>query len=346
MIRWLLDLIFITLLAVLAGIAMFTFTGPLRIALVLPVILFVPGYAFLSVLYPEGSRLSRSRENRRSWGRQNRSRQGEQSDDAFLLGNVERLVLSVALSLAIVSLIIFALNFTVGFGPRRIATMLFGFTGAMIIFAIARRIVLPPEERFVIEFSLDRFPMDTTFAGMFSVSLLVFAASVGFFAFAAPAPASQPSTGFTIVAENETTGNNTIQAADDAIVNGEPVTIRIDNQEGEKTSYTVVVTLETVENGNVTNTERVDQFSVTVGAGELKRIKGYDEAPSDGGDRVMFYLYKGDAQENLSRESAYRVYRVYLSTGTQEESNENGNEDGRVAPPSVFIQQPQLAVRG
>ena len=345
MIRWLLDLIFITLLAVLGGVAMFTFTGPLRIALVLPVILFVPGYAFLSVLYPEGSRLSRSRDNRRTWGRQDRSGQSGQSDDDFLLGNLERFVLSIALSLAIVSLVVFGLNFTVGFSPRRIATMLFGFTGAMIIFAIARRVVLPPDERYIVEFSLEKFPMDTTFAGMFSVSLLVLVASVGFFALVAPAPASQPFTEFTIVAENETTENVSMTAADDAIVNGEPVTIRIENREGEKTTYTVVVTLENVENGEVTNSEEVDRFTVEVGAGETKRIKGYEKAPSDGGDRVMFYLYKGNVPENPSRESAYLTWRGYLPTSEKVGDNDD-NEGERIAPPSVLTQQPQPVVRG
>lgn len=343
MIRWLLDLIFVTLLAVLGGIAMFTFTGTLRIALVLPVILFVPGYAFLSVLYPEASSQSRSRDNRRAWGRGDRSGRGEESDDDFLLGNLERFVLSVVLSLAIVSLILFGLNFTVGFTPKRIATMLFGFTGAMIIFAIARRVILPPEERYVLEFSLQDFPMDTTFVGMFSVSLLVFAASVGFFAFVAPAPASQPFTGFTIVGENETTGNMTLNAGEEAIVNGEPVTLRIHNQEGEKMTYTVVVTLENVENGKVTDREQVDQFSVTVGAGELKRIDGYEETPSDGGDRVVFYLFKGDAKENLSRKSAYLVHRFYLPSSEKVGDNDDSEEE-RIAPPSIPIQQP--AVRG
>jgi uncharacterized membrane protein len=332
MIRWLLDLIFVALLTIIAGVAMFTLSGPLRAALVLPVILFVPGYAFLSTLFPEGNRLSRSRDNRRSWGRQDRTEQSGQSDDSSLLGNVERLALSIALSLALVSLIVFGLNFTVGFDLRRIATMLFGFTGAMIIFAIARRVVLPPEERYVLELPLDEFPMDTTFVGMFAVSLLVLTASVGFFA--AQSPASQPFTGFAIVAENESTGNMTTEAADDAIVNGEPVTIRIHNYEGERTSYTGVVALETVENGNVTNREVVDQFSATLDAGELKRIEGYEEAPSDGGDRVMFYLYKGEAPEDpedLSREDAYITARFYLSTS--EEVEEDGTGEEMIAPP-------------
>jgi uncharacterized membrane protein len=332
MIRWLLDLIFVALLSILAGVAMFMLSGPLRVALVLPAILFVPGYAFLSMLFPEGSRLSRSRDNRRSWGKQDHTEQGGQSNDSSLLGNVERLALSIALSLALVSLIVFGLNFTVGFDVRRIATMLFGFTGAMIIFAIARRVVLPPEERYVIEFSLDEFSMDTTFVGMFAVSLLVLTASVGFFA--VQSPMSQPVTGFTVVGQNESTGNMTIEAADGAIVNGEPVTIRIHNQEGEKTSYTGVVALETVENGNVTNREVVDQFSATLDAGELKRIKEYEKAPSDGGDRVVFYLYKGEAPEDpedLSRKKARATARFYLST------NEQGNEtsEGLIAPPSM-----------
>lgn len=86
---------------------MFTLDGFLHVALVLPTILFVPGYAFLSVLFPEGSRLASSRDNRRTWGRQDHFGQAGQSENLSLLGDVERLALSVALSLACDSLIVF-----------------------------------------------------------------------------------------------------------------------------------------------------------------------------------------------------------------------------------------------
>lgn len=323
MIRWLLDLIFAALLTLMAGAAILTLDGPLRVALVLPVILFVPGYAFLSMLFPEGSSLSRSRSRSRNsgrtWGRQDRTSQRDETDDSFLLSNLERFGLSLALSLALVSLIIFGLNFTVGFSTRRIAAMLLGFTGAMIIFAIARRIVLPPEERYVIEFSPNDLPMDTTFVGMFAVSFLVLTASVGLFV--TQSPASEPNTGFYIVAENESTGNTSVLAADDAILNGEPVTIGIENSGTDTETYTVVTALETVENGNVTNVEEVDRFTTTVDAGSTKRIE-YDEAPSDGADRVVFYLYRG-TPENPSPESAVGPpLRYYLSTNGQDDGDE------------------------
>jgi uncharacterized membrane protein len=337
MLRWLLDLVFAALLTLLAGAAIVTLDGLLRVALVLPVILFVPGYAFLSMLFPEGSRLSRSRDNRRTWGRQERTDRREESGDSFLLSDLERLGLSLALSLAIVSLIVFGLNFTVGFGTRRITAMLLGLTGAMIIFAIARRVVLPPEERYVFEFSLNGFPTDTSFVGMFAVSLLVLTASVGLFA--AQSPASQQFTQFTAVDKNDSTGNMSISAVDDAVLTGEPFKLIIKNNETDKTTYTVVVTLETVENGKVTNMEEVDRFTTTVDAGATKRIK-YDEAPSDGGDRVSFYIYKGNVPEKPSRESAYLPpMRVYLST----DGEDNQDEQEAIAPPSLFRQQPQPA---
>lgn len=336
MIRWLLDLIFAALLTVMAGAAILTLDGLLRIAVVLPVILFVPGYAFLSMLFPEGSRLSgsrsrsRSRNSGRTWGRQ--TNQSEETDTAFLLNNIERLGLSLGLSLALVALIIFGLNFTVGFSTKRIAAMLFGFTVAMIIFAIARRIVLPPEERYVIEFSLNDLPMDTRFMGMFAVSLLILTASVGLFA--VQSPASKPYTGFTIVAQNESTGNTTLEAADNAIVNGEPVTIRVDNGAAETQTYTVVVALETLENGEVTDTEVIERLTTTVDSGALKRIE-YDP-PNDGADRIVFYLYRGEAPENLSRESAYATLRYFLTTNAQDGEDEQES----IASPSLFGQQP------
>lgn len=317
MIRWLLDLAAVALLALLAGVAMVSFDGLLRTALVLPLILFVPGYAFLSALFPEESSLSQSRRSRRPWSAAEQANR-ENTDESFLLGNIERIGLSVALSLALVSLIVFGLNFTVGFDARRIGLMLLVFTGSMIIFAVARRIVLPPEERYTIELS-SSIPMGTTFMGMFALSLLVLAASVG--GFVVMSPASTPGTEFFVVAENEN-GSTTMNASDDAIVNGEPATFIVNNSEGSTQSYSIIAVSQTVEDGEVTGSETAESYNPTVKDGGTKRM---EFEPPEEGDRLMIYFYKGSAPDDPSRKTANRTLRYYLSSG------DDGDE--LIAPP-------------
>lgn len=331
MIRWLLDLAAVALLALLAGAAMVSFDGFLRAALVLPMILFVPGYAFLSALFPEESSLSQSRRSRRPWSAAEQANR-ENTDETFLLGNIERLGLSVALSLALVSLIVFGLNFTVGFDARRIGLMLLVFTGSMIIFAIARRIVLPPEERYTIEFS-GNTPMGTTFMGMFALSLLVLAASVG--GFVVMSPAEQSTSEFFVVAENESTGNTSIPAADDAIVNGQPATFIVNNSEGSTQSYSIVAVSQTVEGGEVTGSETVETFNPTVKDGGSKQI---EFEPPEEGDRLIIYFYKGSAPDDPSRGSADKTLRYYLS------SNGSDGGDESIAPPRRAIHQSPAAL--
>lgn len=322
MVRWLLDLVAVVLLTAVAGAALFTLDGPVRIAFVFPLIVFYPGYAFLSALFPEESQLSRSRRGRQPWGSPNRrTQQGSEND--FLLGNIERFVLSIALSLAIVAFIVFGLNFTVGFDVRRIAVMLFGFTGSTVIFAIARRIVLPPEERFTVEITTDGIPTDGAFLGLFGLSLLVLAASVG--GFALMDPAEEPNSGLFVVAQNESSGDVSTRGGEAAIVDGRPASVVVQNNENEQQDYTVFVT----HDGEV-----VEQFTPTVDAGAEERIEY--QRPS-GGEQITFYLYKGDAPDQPSSESTDHVIRYQLS------QSDGGDEQESLAAP-VFLDRASLAL--
>jgi uncharacterized membrane protein len=96
-------------------------TSPLRFIFAVPLALFIPGYCFIAALFPN-----------------------EESLDLL-----ERIALSVGLSIAIVPMIGFGLNFTsagIRLDPIVIAVTL--FTAAMIIIADFRRTNIPPEEQF------------------------------------------------------------------------------------------------------------------------------------------------------------------------------------------------------
>lgn len=98
----------------------------LRVVFGLPMVLFIPGYALISALFPA-------------------------KDD---LDGIERVALSFGLSIAVVPLIGLGLNYTPwGIRLDPILTALVIFTFAMIAVAHWRRIALPSEKRFFVPFA-------------------------------------------------------------------------------------------------------------------------------------------------------------------------------------------------
>lgn len=117
------DLLLINILSVVLILAVvFAPSLPLRMAIGLPFVLFFPGYTLICVLFPR----------------------------KMDLDGIERMVLSIGLSLAIVPLMGLALNYT-PFGIRLYPTVvsLFLFTLSMSILSTYRRGWLPCESRFV-----------------------------------------------------------------------------------------------------------------------------------------------------------------------------------------------------
>ena len=97
----------------------------LRIVFTLPVVFFIPGYCLIAVLFPK---------------------EGD-------IGLIERMMLSIGVSIAVVPLMGLGLNFTPwGIRLDPIVISLTIFTGVMILVAHYQRALLPLEERFRIPF--------------------------------------------------------------------------------------------------------------------------------------------------------------------------------------------------
>lgn len=111
-----LSLIFV-LIPVLSEMSVRTLLG-------IPMVLFIPGYVLIAVLYPK-------------------------KDD---LKGVERIALSLGLSIVVVPLLGLLLNFTFGIRLVPILLSLCSYSIAMAIIAAYRRKTLPPEERFFVPF--------------------------------------------------------------------------------------------------------------------------------------------------------------------------------------------------
>lgn len=286
------------------------FADPLRVALVLPLVVFVPGYALVAALFP---------------GRRDPE---TTAGSAVELAGLERFVLSFVVSLGLVPLIAFALNYAFGLTTLPIALSVATVTFVLLFVAYARRVATPVEARWGLTpvawvrrvapyFAIDsrRFgragalvPTTGTqrlFNVVLVVALLTFFAGVGF-AVVVPPASDEEFTEVSVLGQTED-GNLSTRAAPDTFQQGEstPLWIAIGNHEEERTSYTTVVTIDG---------EEVDRFSATVDAGETRRVERAITPTGGTGDRTLrVLLYEGDPGQNPNPDDAYRTLRVFVT---------------------------------
>lgn len=294
--------------------------APIRVALALPLVLLLPGYAFVSALFPDPP-----------------------TEDGAGFGTLERIALSVALSLAIVPSIAYVANFSpygVTLLPIAVATVT--WTVLFSLIGLLRRARRPPEDRYGIGAGAVG-----TVAGLFTVrqrrrgetpgpfepenqrhlllnvflvfSLLALVAGGAYMAFAAPSlPAEEPHTELYLLSENDEGELTTTDLPTD-LSGGEtaPITVGIENHEGETQSYTAVVYQQEValsddgrEVEGIGSEEELDRFETSVEDGETEQI-GYDIGPTTDGDvYVWVLLYEGDAPGDPSPEDADQTTRL------------------------------------
>jgi uncharacterized membrane protein len=251
---------------------------PLRIVLALPVLLFIPGYCLIAILFPK-------------------------NDD---LGLVERLMLSVGFSIAIVPLIGFGLNFTPwGIRLEPIVISLILLTWVMVLIAHYQRAVLLPEERFRVSFSaiggrirqeflpqgekgVDRFLSIT----LTLIIIVVILATV--YVIVVPKEGAERFSEFYILGKNQT-------AADypDILVPAEnyPMYIGVGNHEYRTMTYTIETWALRTEFNNVTNSSTIveidpnDRLSLTLAHNETKILPFNLFVSKPGYNRIEFLLF-------------------------------------------------------
>lgn len=297
------DLAVVVLLAFAADVAVLVDAAPpIRAIAVLPLLFFLPGYAIVASLYPAGAR-----EPTRAY--------------EHGIGLVARLALSFGVSLVVVPLVAVAVLAVGGTGPSSVAYGLFGIVLVGATVGAVRRRYLPPDQRFRLPyrrwrrslreaFGRSTPPMGRLLNVFVAVSVLVAVASLGF-ALVSPPAGGEVYTGVTLLSENEdgelaTAGELAFSAGDP-----EELALEITNQEGETTTYTVVIQLERVTPSDdgfaVAEREELDRLTVEVGDGGTRTVT-HELAPSMTGDdlRLSYYVYRGDAPATPDEESAYR----------------------------------------
>jgi uncharacterized membrane protein len=346
---WYADLVAMVLyVGLVAGAVVVDLPWVVRAALVIPLVLLLPGYAIVSVVFPART----PRENVESHALDPLRRDVHAAlPRNYGINMVERLALSLVLSLAVVPLVAFALNFTsLSLSAVPLLLTVGGLVVGLSIVAFVQRARIPPVRRFallqpvVMPRDVDasgyrRFlagatwgPDDVLVRGLLALSLVAF---VGAVAFAATVPtlSGEPFTETYLVAENED-GNLTTDAVPRRYTEGEAkeVVFGITNQEQGRTGYLVIVKLQRIDTGTVTEEERVTRFGMVLDTGETRQHR-HEIRPQISGEnlRLTYLVYRNQAPFRPSAANAYRVLRVDVTVAPGTETRAR-QPDRRAVP--------------
>jgi len=245
--------------------------------LALPIILFIPGYCLIAALFPK-------------------------NDDIDL---IERMTLSIGLSIVIVPLIGLGLNFTpwgIRFDPIVISVILFALV--MLLIAFYRRALVPSEERFSFPFSEigdtirnEIFParvgtVERILGTVIILSILI-ATITTIYVITVPKEGEQ-FTEFFILSENRTAANYP-----GTIIIGQnyPLYVSVGNHEYRNITYTIETWMIHAEFDNVTNSSSIiamdpnDLVSLTLPHKETAIIPYNMSVKKTGYNRVEFLLF-------------------------------------------------------
>ena len=298
--------------ALLSGLS-----GTVRVVLVIPLVVFVPGYALISVFYPDRPADAKSFDDTQT-GLNNPvpPHQG--------IGTAERVALSAVVSMVIIAAI--AIAATVSPWGISHTPLLLGVSVSSIglaIIAILRRWRCPPDRRFdVTRLSGIGFrsstgsrsqPYVTVFNIAVVISFLVLLGSVGY-ALANP-PQGEAFTEFYIETEEVTGQTETMYEASFEAGEPSPLTVHIINHEHQDVEYTTVVLLQdvTYDDDDVTVHSQTElaQDDAMVTAGEHYPLTlEITPTSTESEARLLVLLYDGDVPEDPGEETAYRVLRL------------------------------------
>lgn len=304
-----------TVVTVLVALLPLIRDTPIRVVLGIPFLLFVPGYVTVAALFPEaGEGPSPEREEGGGEG----------------IDGLERIALSLGLSIAISPLIGLALNFT-PWGIR-LVPILVGVGGYSLVITAAatqRRRVLPPEDRFHVPYRSwantvrsDLLAPDTrtdlVLNVLVAVSVILVTASV---AYAVTVPNQE---GFSEVYLLTETENGDLRSenypSEFTVGETKPVVVGVGNHEYRQTDYSVVVEIHDVEFHGPNETQvrvlqesELTRFETTLDHnGTDQRVVELSPSMTGSDLRIAFLLYRGSAPADPSFQNAYDEAHLWV----------------------------------
>lgn len=310
---WYLDL---CLAIVYAGGAIFAIIvgigGVIRLVIAIPLVVFLPGYAFVSMLYPDrGGEHKPFDETQTGLHNPIPPHQG--------LTRTERVTLAVVASVMIVP----AIALAAAVSPWRVSLLpiMWGIglcTAVFALIGILMRYRCPPERRFAPSIPRMGFSPEgkagrkrhvATFNTALLLSALLLGASIGYAAIDPP-----DADGYTefYVDTEEVTGDveETYQAS---YVAGETdeLTVHVANEEGHEVEYSVVILLQRVEylddEVRVQEEDHLATHALEASDGDLA-TESIEMTPTMSGDdlRLVVLLYDDEVPDDPDESSAYR----------------------------------------
>lgn len=300
----------------------------LRFAFGMLFLLFLPGYAFISALFPEAHVPEGPPTGDGSEAETTGILPGRLYTKTGIDG-VERVALAFGTSVAIVPLIGIALSFTPwGIGLLSIVFAVAAFTLCAVVVATYRRVALPEDRRFTVPYQTwvgSGWPwsgdtesrLDVLLTIVLAVSVLLAFGSVTY-AVGSP-PDGEQFSEFYILTEGPS-GDLVAERYPTDLVAGEPepIVIGIENNEGRSTAYTVVIEVQEVQRlednqVQVVDRDRVNTFEPTVGGGETWQVEHDLVSTMTGTDlRVAYMLYVGEPPAEPSTETADQSLHLWV----------------------------------
>lgn len=280
---------------------------PLRILFGLPFVLFVPGYAIVSALFPEAGG----------------------TDAGGGLSGLERLSLSIGASVAIMPFIGLGLNTSpVGITLMSVVASMSVVTGIATGVAGLRRQRVPAPNRLRIPYrrwlgrsrqqlTRTESAFDVVLSLVLVVSLLLAAGTAGY---AVLTPSQEaPFTEFYLLTEGED-GTLVADNYPQEFTMGESkgLVVGVENHEHETVSYTVIVRLQKVAVSNDTTTiteqETLRTFETRLAPEETQQWS-HEVSPTIEGDRVRltYLLFRDSVPAQPTVENAYRETHLWVS---------------------------------
>ena len=302
-----LDILLVTGYALVATLLVVTeaVSGAVRIAVAAPLVGFLPGYAVLSALVPatdsgEGGSVTTSRLQ------------------APGLAWFERCSLSIAASLGLLPITAITLS-AIGYPLTSdvVALALLAVVSVFAFVGLVRRLWLsnrkpyaPPFDRWLRELRagvVDGDGIDTVLNVALALAVLLAMSGLAY-GLAAPDRGESYTEAALLTPENDSLvagGYATTVPYGESI----PLTLSVENQEGQPIEYTAVVVVERVrtdgESADVLEREEVDRHSLSVPDGAT-RTQGLDATPGIIGDRLRLsvLLFRGDAPDTPTAANA------------------------------------------
>lgn len=276
----------------------------LQLLVYLPLLLFIPGYAVVSAVFPA-------------------AKQTHSASVSGEVDNYERFVLAIVVSIALAVVSGVAIDFSRWtITLQSVVVALLVPTVAGVGLAAVRRRSLPAHERFdyglVGRIQASRGLSGQRFSllanGLVVVAILVVAGSL-LTTMAAP-PQGETPTEFYEVSTDES-GDIVADDYPTSFTQGEPtgLQVRVVNHEGERVGFAGVIILQQVgENGTVTREATLSQFSRAVHDDGTLLVEPRIRPPFSGERlRLTMLLYKSDIPENPTTENAYREIHRWVS---------------------------------